>query len=161
MKTLALIEGRTVELEKSKDNTFVVNGVSKTVDVRVIEPGLYSLIIDGQSYEVTVKDEKKNMVVEFESHYIPVKLADPYSVKAGAAGAGIEGAAVIASPMPGRVVSLKVEVGQAVKEGDGIVVVEAMKMENELQAPKSGKVTKVEVKVGDTVESGQDLVTIE
>jgi biotin carboxyl carrier protein len=63
--------------------------------------------------------------------------------------------------MPGRVVGIKVEVGRAVKEGEGVVLVEAMKMENELHSPKDGRVKSILVKVGDAVEGGQDLVIIE
>jgi biotin carboxyl carrier protein len=127
----------------------------------VIEDGVYSLIVDGHSHEVAVREDKKGFTIEIGAHAIPVKLEDPFKAKSASGKGGLEGEAVIASPMPGRVVGLKVDVGQTVKEGDGVVLVEAMKMENELHAPKEGKVKSILVKVGDAVEGGQDLVVIE
>jgi biotin carboxyl carrier protein len=160
MKYDILIGTEKITIEEA-DGGFLVNGVKKEVNVEVLEPGVYSLIVDGRSYEVAVRDEKKGFSVEFESHLIPVKIEDPFKPKGAAGVAAGEGEAVITSPMPGRIVGIKVELGQMVKEGDGVILVEAMKMENELHALKSGKVAKIEVKVGDAVEAGQDLVTIE
>jgi len=74
-------------------------------------------------------------------------------------GAG-RGAGLVKAPMPGRVVRILVEPGQQVKSGEGIVVVEAMKMENELSAPRDGVVTQVHVSEGDTVESGAALIQV-
>jgi len=157
----AVIDGRSVEVEQVEGNLYRVNGVERQVDVVVLEPGLYSLIIDHASYEVSVREEKKATLVEVGAHLIPVKLQDPYASQSAGGKEALEGEVVISSPMPGRVVSIKAAVGQAVNEGEGIVVVEAMKMENELQSPKTGKVTQILVKVGDAVESGQDLVAVE
>ncbi len=161
MKFEAVIENRRVEVVDLGEGVFQVNGKKCHVDVCVLESGLYSLIIDGASYEVAVRDEKRNSVVEVGAHLIPVKLEDPFTSKSTKGKDAIEGAVTLASPMPGRVVSIKVEVGSDVKEGAGVIVVEAMKMENELHAPKTGKIKSVHVKVGDAVESGQDLVVIE
>lgn len=161
MKFEAVIEssGRRIEVEFLEEGRFRVAGIERQVDIGVIAPGVYSLIVDGQSHEVVVRDDKKRFLVESGAHLIPVKLVDPS--KASQVKDAVEGEAVITSPMPGRVIGIKVEVGSSVKEGEGVAVVEAMKMENELHAPKAGKVTKVLVKVGDTVESGQDLLVIE
>jgi len=67
----------------------------------------------------------------------------------------------VQSPMPGKVVKVLVTVGDEVKAGQGVVVVEAMKMENELKSPKDGKVKAVSAKEGQAVEAGQSLVTLE
>ena len=128
------------------------------VDWRELGPGHYSLLVDGRSYEVFVGEEKKGFSVEINGHLIPVRPEGP----AGKRPAEEEGGpAVLVSPMPGRVIGVKISPGDTVKAGQGLLVVEAMKMENELAAPKSGKVTKIAVKVGDTVEAGQELVRIE
>ncbi|QQR79862.1 MAG: acetyl-CoA carboxylase biotin carboxyl carrier protein subunit [Deltaproteobacteria bacterium] len=161
MKYEAMIEGRSVMIEEVSPTVYKINGVEKAVDVLVLGPGLYSLLVDGQSHEVAVREDKKGKIVEVDAHLIPVKLLDPWAPKAAAGKDGIEGEVTLTSPMPGRVVSIKAEAGAAVEEGAGVIVVEAMKMENELQSPKTGKIKAVLVKVGDTVESGQDLVVIE
>jgi biotin carboxyl carrier protein len=154
-------EKKRIEIERLGEATFRVAGVERQVDLSVLEPGVYSLVVEGRSYEVSVREEKKGYLVDIGAHLIPVRLEDPLARAGTAAASAVEGEAVITSPMPGRVVGIKIDVGQEVKEGEGVVVVEAMKMENELHAPKGGKVTQVLVKVGDAVEAGQDLVTIE
>ena len=128
-------------------------------DYHLLGPGHYSLIIEGKSHEVFVREEKGGFVVEIDGHLIPVRA------KKGDTAAGpVEeetGSATIVSPMPGRVVGLRVKPGDSVKAGQGLIIIEAMKMENELKAPKSGIVAKVSVTVGMAVESGQELVVIE
>ncbi|HSA59009.1 MAG TPA: biotin/lipoyl-containing protein [bacterium] len=162
MRFNAVIGGaEKIPVEKIEDGRFRVGEKEREVSVEVIEEGVYSLIVDGQSYEVAVREDKKGMTVEIGAHAIPVKLEDPFQARSASGKGALEGEAVISSPMPGRVVGLKVEAGQAVKEGDGVVLVEAMKMENELHAPKDGKIKSILVKVGEAVEGGQDLVVIE
>ncbi len=164
MKFTALVDGggaNRISIEKIEDGKFRVGEKEREVSVEVIEDGVYSLIVDGQSYEVAVREDKKGFVIEMGAHVIPVKLEDPFKAKSAPGKGAVEGEAVISSPMPGRVVGLKVEAGQSVKEGEGVVLVEAMKMENELHAPKDGKVKSILVKVGDAVEGGQDLLIIE
>lgn len=160
MKYQAVIGAQKLEVETS-GNAFLVDGKERAVDVAVLPSGVYSLIVDGRSYEVLVRDEKKGMAIEIVAHLFLVRLEDPSQRRNEAASPQHEGEAVIESPMPGRVVAIKVQAGQNVREGEGIIVVEAMKMENELTAPKAGKVVKVSVKVGDAVEAGQELVVIE
>jgi biotin carboxyl carrier protein len=164
MKYTALVDGgsnRRIAIEKIEDEKFRIDDKEREVLIEVIEEGVYSLIVDGQSYEAAVREEKKGFVIDIGAHSIPVKLEDPFKAKTASGKGGVEGEVVIASPMPGRVVGLKVEVGQAVKEGEGVVLVEAMKMENELHSPKDGKIKSILIKVGDAVEGGQDLVIIE
>lgn len=153
--------GKRVAVERLDEKRFSIGGKECAVNVEVLEAGVYSFIVDGHSYEVAVREERKGMVVEIGAHAIPVRLQDPSEVKSSGGKEAIGGEAVIVSPMPGRVIGIKVEAGQVVKEGEGIILVEAMKMENELHAPKGGTVKKIVVKVGDAVEAGQELVTIE
>ncbi len=165
MKTETIVgsgtTGKKIEVERLEDGLYRVAGSQKSVSVEVLENGIYSLLIDGASYEVAVHEEKKGYTVEVGPHRLSVRIADPLRGAAVAGRDAIEGEAAITSPMPGRIVGIKVEVGQDVKEGDSVILVEAMKMENELHAPKSGKVKKISVKMGEAVEAGQDLVVIE
>ncbi len=153
--------GRRVAVERLDDKRFLVGDKERTVGVEVLENGIYSLIIDGCSYEVSVREERKGVLVEIGAHAIPVQLQDPSQAVGEGVGEIAKGEAVIASPMPGRIVGIKVAEGETVQEGRGVILVEAMKMENELHAPKTGKVMKIAVKVGDAVEAGQELVVIE
>ena len=161
MKFEAVIGSRSIGVEKIDEKRFRIGDSEQLIDIQVIEPGVYSLIVDGHSYEAAVREEKKGFVVEIGAHAIPVRLQDPTQVRSGGAKEFAEGEAVIESPMPGRVVTIKVQVGATVQEGEGIIIVEAMKMENELHAPKGGKIKSIAVKVGDAVEAGQELVVIE
>ncbi len=91
-----------------------------------------------------------------------VTLTDPKRLRSTAAtGMHAGGAALIIAPMPGRVVRQLVEVGAEVEPGDGIVVVEAMKMQNEMKSPKAGKVVTMNVEVGATVNGGDVLAIVE
>ncbi|MBI2083355.1 MAG: biotin/lipoyl-binding protein [Deltaproteobacteria bacterium] len=131
---------------------------SPSIDYRVLGPGHYSILVDGHSYEVFVREKNGGYQVDLKGHLIEV-------LPVGELGKGPSVAAVqsgkVKSPMPGRVIGIKVTEGDVVKQGDGLIVVEAMKMENELASPKAGKVSKIVVKVGQTVEAGQELVVIE
>lgn len=126
------------------------------VDARPLGRGHYSLLVDGRSYEVFVREEKGRHVVLVNGH--PVSI--PVESRREKEPVGGDGPAVVASPMPGRVIGIKVKEGEAIRAGQGLVIVEAMKMENELQAPRAGKVDKILVRVGEAVEAGQELVII-
>ncbi|MBI2500560.1 MAG: biotin/lipoyl-binding protein [Deltaproteobacteria bacterium] len=132
--------------------------MTKEKDYRVLGPGHYSLLVHGLSYEVFVRSGKKGYLVEVGGHSIPVFLGDSTGK-----GNGEEpnGSAEIISPMPGRVIGIKKKEGEEVRSGEGVLVVEAMKMENELVSSRSGRVVKIHVVVGDRVESGQVLARIE
>ena len=162
MRYEAVIGGgrRRIEVEPLGEGRYRVGTEERQVDQVLFEGGVYSLLIDGASYEVTVRDEKKGFLVEIGAHLIPVRLDDPSQSPGKAAGEAMEGEAVLSSPMPGRVVGIKVQEGELVKAGQGVILVEAMKMENELHSPKGGQVKKIAVRVGDAVEAGQELVVI-
>lgn len=106
--------------------------------------GAWSLVVDGLAYEAEVLDP-----------------ADEAVRRAGRKAAAVSGPAPLRAPMPGLVVRIEVVVGDDVVEGDGVVVVEAMKMENELRAAGPGRVAKVLAKEGTTVEKDQVLVEFE
>lgn len=152
---------RSIEMEWFGDGRVLLDGTERQIDFHPIEPGVYSLLVDGASHEVTVREEKKGFVVDVGGHLIPVKLQDPSKTAGPLAQEAEEGEAVISSPMPGRVIRVSIAEGDTVKAGQGVIVVEAMKMENELPVTKSGKVKKIAVKIGDAVEAGQELVVVE
>ena len=116
----------------------------------------YEITLNGRTYEVEVEIAAPMTAVEFNT-YMPTPAAAPAQVTAAAA--PVAGEAVTA-PMPGTILKVNVTAGQAVKEGDLLVVLEAMKMENEIFAPKSGTVAQVLVQKGSTVDTGATMVVL-
>lgn len=133
----------------------------RDADVEMPGPGVYSILIDGRSYDVSVEDAPVGMVVSIEGHRFEIEAHDPrrWSRKNAAGGAGAVQS--IVSPMPGKVVRVLVVPGDEVVPGQGIVVVEAMKMQNELKSNRAGRVLTVLAREGSTVSAGELLATIE
>ncbi len=142
-----------------------VDGVSWEVDCVRISDRCYSLLLDGTSFEVDIITGVSPYAVgvKGEVHEVEVLTEREKRLKAVSrkAEAGVEGRQVISSPMPSKIVRLLVGVGDSVNLGDGVIVVEAMKMENELRATGSGTVQEIRVKEGEAVGGGTVLVIIE
>ena len=115
----------------------------------------YKVNVNGTSYEIEIE--------EIDASAVKAAPAAPAAVPAPAAApvAAPAGAEAVNSPMPGTILAVNKNVGDAVKSGDVVMVLEAMKMENEIMAPKDGKITSVNVAKGATVNSGDLLFTIE
>ena len=126
-------------------------------DIQEVEPGVYSVILDGASYEVRLGVGE----ICIDGHRYPFELDDPRQWKRPGSGVGAQGRAAIVAPMPGKIVRVLVAEGDPVEAGQGILVVEAMKMQNELKAPRAGRVTSIAVKAGDGVNAGAVLATVE
>jgi len=134
----------------------------KVIDWRRPQPGIYSLLIDGRSYEVFVDEQPDSLAVHLVKRTFRVHAADVRSHRRSSdAGGTVDGVVRITAPIPGRVARVLVEPGQQVARGDGVIVVEAMKMENELRAPRDGVIGGVEVVEGQGVDGGALLATIE
>ncbi len=135
------------------------------VDFTPLGGGSFSLIMNGRSFEVDVVEEGDGALaiwVDGELHRVEIEEEGRRRRKApGAAGHGKGGPQTIAFPMPGRVVKILVTPGQEVSAGQGVIVVEAMKMENELKASGSGVVKEIRVREGAGVAGGDVLVVIE
>jgi glutaconyl-CoA/methylmalonyl-CoA decarboxylase subunit gamma len=144
------------------DANYVVtlDGVEHVVDARKLEADFYSILYEGKSYEVSVENAGPGYVVRHGANEQLVELAD-----ASRGGRDElhkrDSLQEVTSIMPGKVVRVLVAVGDEVHAGQGLVVVEAMKMENEIGAPRPGRVKEVAVVPGTTVESGAKLVVLE
>jgi len=141
-----------------------VNGQVMEVDFENISgQPVYSMVIDGKSYEAYVYEVEDEWQVLLLGQEYPIKVQDEREKRLGTAAGGAvaeSGEFHLKAPMPGRVVAVAVQPDQEVAKGDVLVILESMKMQNELRSPRAGKVTRVRVKAGDTVEQRQTLVTI-
>jgi biotin carboxyl carrier protein len=152
-----------VELMRSGEQwTCRLDGRELPLDVVSPQDGVLSLLLDGKSYEVkheTVGTEA-NVVIGHERFSASVR--DPRSFRSRRrAGATEHGVKKITAPMPGKVVRILAGVGDHVEAGQSVIVIEAMKMQNELKAPKNGVVKRVNVEEGAAVEAGQSLAEVE
>jgi len=112
----------------------------------------YTITVNGNVYDVTVEEGGSGSA----KAAAPVQAAAPKA----AAPAGAQGSVKVNAPMPGKILGVKANPGQAVKKGEVILILEAMKMENEVVAPADGTVASINVSVGDMVESGDVLATL-
>ena len=125
----------------------------------------YKVTLNNRTYEVEVEAGQAMLVDEYEA-YAPAPAAAPAPIAAAPAAASVSAAPTLAagevvkSPMPGNILKINVTVGQKVNEGDTLLVLEAMKMENEIAAPKAGTVAQIIVSKGAVVETGAPLVVI-
>jgi biotin carboxyl carrier protein len=163
LKFQAAVGGAVHEIVVARlDGAYIVtlDGIEHIVDARKLEADFYSILYEGKSYEVSVESAGSKYVVRHGAHEQVVELADT-------AGSGREelkkrgGVELIGSVMPGKVVRVLVGPGDDVQAGQGLVVVEAMKMENEIGAPRAGRVQSVDVEPGQNVEAGARLVVLE
>ena len=113
----------------------------------------YTITVNGNVYDVTVEETGSTPSAA------PVRKAAPAPAAAPAA-SGAEGSVKITAPMPGKVLSISANVGQAVKRGDTVLVFEAMKMENTVVAPEDGTVASISVAVGDSFEAGAVIASL-
>ena len=130
----------------------------------------YKVTLNGRTYEVEVEAGKAMLIDEYAAVAPVAPVAAPAAVAAApvaaapaapaAGGVTVSGGETVAAPMPGNILKVAVTAGQSVKEGDLLVVLEAMKMENEIFAPKSGTVAQVLVSKGSTVDTGATMVVL-
>jgi biotin carboxyl carrier protein len=160
----ATVDGRTLRVEVQGKN----GRYSVTIDGRLLEVDLFdggrdfvSLLIAGRSHEAGLEKRPGGFTVVLADDVVGVDLAEASRGEAPAARRTAGGPVEVKAPMPGKVVRVLVGPGEMAAAGQGLVVVEAMKMENELRAPRAGRIKEVTVSEGQAVETGALLVTLE
>jgi biotin carboxyl carrier protein len=154
---------RVVELTRNSEAWWVaLDGKEVDADVKEIEPGIFSILLEGKSHEVRVT-RALNGALKLQSgeYEFAAEIADPRAWRGRRHGSTeAEGRQEIVAPMPGKVVRVLVAAGEKVEAGQGLMVVEAMKMQNEVRSPKSGVVEKLMVREGQAVNAGEGLAVI-
>lgn len=155
----------TVEIEEIGKALYKVSvdGNEFLVDGKKTSRTNYSLIVDSRSFEIEVDHTGDEYRVLVDGRNYRVNLIDERRARVGGAQGGIElqGRQKVSVPMPGKVIAVLVSEGDSVEKGQGLVIVEAMKMENEVRSPIAGAVKEIKVKSGDAVEGGAVLVIVE
>ncbi|HJQ14218.1 MAG TPA: biotin/lipoyl-containing protein [Anaerolineales bacterium] len=164
MKYIATVEDKQFLVEIIDDKHISVDGKMYEVDFESVSgQPVYSLIVDGKSHEGYVAQGDDNWQVLLRGRLYPILVEDEREKRLrSAAGGGVAetGEFHLRAPMPGLVVTIPVEEGQQVKKGQVLLILESMKMQNELKSPRDGTIGRVRVKAGETVEQKQTLLSV-
>jgi biotin carboxyl carrier protein len=155
-------KARAVELSRGeKGFSCSIDGKLVEADIAEVGSGRYSILIGGDSLEVRISPQTDGLAASIGGHEYSLKVRDPREWRRKHHGAAAsEGRQQVVAPMPGKVIRILAKVGVKIEAGQGVVVVEAMKMQNEVRAPKSGLVEKIVVVEGQSVNAGDALATI-
>ena len=162
MKYEATVDGRPalLELDAARVRYQPETGerIEREYSIAAAGAGVWSVLMGGRSYSVSLL---ANNEVSVNGRVFRVEIFDPRGMRGRRTTAGSEGRQTIAASMPGRVIRVLVEAGQDVEAGQGLIVVEAMKMQNEMKSPKAGRVVAVKTSAGATVAAGEILAVVE
>ena len=154
---------RTVELERDADRWKIsLDGQPVDIDAVEIDPNTLSLLLEGQSYEVRITPSPDGVLkLQTGLQEFTAEVVDPRAWRGRRHGAlEVEGRQQIVAPMPGKVVRILVQAGDKVEAGQGLLVVEAMKMQNEIRSPKGGTIERLHVREGQPVNAGEVLCVV-
>jgi len=165
MKYVTTIGEYTFEIEIEAPGTIRVDGEPLTVDLQEIVPGrLYSMLLDNISTEAYVEPQQDcNYQILSKGKLYHAKVQDERAIRLARGMAGFvpdSGEITVQAPMPGLVVNVPVAAGQEVEKGEVLIILESMKMDNELLALRDGTVVQLHVEAGDSVDAKQALVTL-
>jgi len=164
MKYISTVNGTEYLIEIVDERHIIVNDRKLTVDFNSVSgQPVYSLIVDGKSLEGFVYPGDEEWEVLLMGRQYPVMVEDEREkrLRATAGGSVSEaGEYHLKAPMPGMVVSIPVEEGQKIEQGQVILILESMKMQNELKAPRAGRIGRIRVKPGESVEQRQTLLSV-
>ena len=154
---------RSVELERDADRWKVsLDGQHVDADAVEIDPNTLSLLLEGQSFEVRITHSPDDVLkLQTGLQEFTAEVVDPRAWRGRRHGAlEAEGRQQVIAPMPGKVIRILVQEGEIVETGQGLLVVEAMKMQNEIRSPKGGTVERLHVKEGQPVNAGEVLCIV-
>jgi len=164
MKYFATIGDQQFEVEIKKDQQVDVNNQQLTADFQSVgDQPVYSLILDGDSYEASIYTTETGIQVLLQGQLFEVQVEDERRQRLRQSSGSPQtrsGDIHINAPMPGIVIDIPVEEGQEVAGGDNVIILESMKMQNEIKAPRDGTVNRLRVKAGESVDQNQILLIL-
>lgn len=164
MKYVATTGDREILIEIIDDHHITVDGVKYEIDFEsVSEQTVYSLLANNKSYEALIYESEEGWQVLLHGSQYVLLVEDERErrLRASLGGGPPENAVYhLKAPMPGLIVSVSVSEGQSIEKGDVLVILESMKMQNELKSPRPGKISRVRVKPGDNVEQRDPLLSV-
>jgi biotin carboxyl carrier protein len=163
MKYITTINDRKFEIEIQGDGSVWVNGQRREVDFLALTDSLYSVIMQSTSHEVVVEERDGAYEVLMGGRLYTGTVTDERAQLMKSRRGGLEadsGEISIKAPMPGLIVAIPVSEGQNVTAGQTLIILESMKMQNELKAPRDGIVQRISVQQGETVEQKRVLITM-
>lgn len=156
---------RRVSIQPDRDGLgwqIMLDGKECHADIRLLQPNVLSLLIEGRSYRILLDTRPEGAAIVVDGERIAYRINDPRSLRTRTnSDVHHAGAKPVTAPMPGRIVRVLVQAGESVQAHQGLIVIEAMKMQNELKAPKAGSISRIAVEPGATVQAGQVLLVIE
>ena len=167
MRYYATVDGKQipVEIEASDGRVYrlTIEGKQFEVDWAPVQAGAASLMIGERSYAARFEEKDDEVVVYLggRAFHFDVANEQRFRLRRATSKFSAEGRQAVLAPMPGKIVRVLVSLGDEVREGQGLVVVEAMKMENELKSPKAGKIVELSAQPGSAVEKNARLVVVE
>ncbi|MEW5939988.1 MAG: biotin/lipoyl-containing protein [Chloroflexota bacterium] len=165
MKYITTLDGKEYNIEIIDERHISIDGRVLSVNFESVSgQPVYSLIIDGKSFESYVYETEDGMQVLLRGRLYTLTVEDEREKRlraAAGAGAADTGEFHLKAPMPGLVVAVSVNDGDQVEKGQTLVILESMKMQNELKSPKAGKVSRIRVKPGEKVEQRQTLLSVQ
>jgi biotin carboxyl carrier protein len=165
MKYIATVNQQEYAVEIIDDRHVAIDDVTYRIDFNSVgDQPVYSLLLDGHSFEALVVEDDDVWQVLMQGSLYNIQVEDERERRLRAAGGaqmGEQREFLLKAPMPGLVISVPVREGQEVEKGDVLVILESMKMQNELRSPRAGRVTRVRAREGDTVDQKETLLSVE
>ncbi len=165
MKYYVLVDDEEFEVEISSDGSVYLDGHPVQVNmVRIPGQNVYSLLLNHHSYEIAVEEERQGYTILVQGNQFHVRVEDERQRRLMSGRnqlAPPSGDTQVTAPIPGRIIKVEVAEGDEVQVGQPLLILEAMKMENEVRAHRAGRIRSVHVSPGDSVEQGAVLLTFE
>ncbi len=161
MKYTTLIGGEQFEIEIDNEGSVLVNGEARDVDFLNLGGSLYSLITENKSFEAVIDDDEGRIAVMMRGRLFETQVLDERAMLLAQRRGGISGGSgEVHAPMPGLIVDVTAQAGQTVKQGETLIILESMKMQNELKSPVDGLVKAIHAEAGQAVDKNDLLIEI-
>jgi biotin carboxyl carrier protein len=165
MRREVIVSGKSihVELRRNRDQVDfqVEGGAAESASIIEVQPGVYSVLVNGKSFEARLIQGNSSVTVHLNGQSYEIQIVDPREPNRMHADVSRQGPQTLTAPMPGKIVRVLVAEGDPVQAGTGLLVMEAMKMQNEIKADKAGNVVSIPVRAGDAVSTGDVLAIVE